>query len=105
MTPNRKRGRHSLEDETEFMPLSKRINNLHINSNLLLEHQKTAPESWGLGVNCPDSPPLSVHSVEWNQLSAAPYNPELNESQNPYYYNNNKLLYEMYVARQERSNQ
>ncbi|KAJ3645991.1 hypothetical protein Zmor_023605 [Zophobas morio] len=105
MTQNRKRGRSLQEDEVEFMPLSKRINNLHINNGLLLENSNRvgAPE-WGPGPpnfahQLPESPPSSVQSLDWN---VPQYSPDLNENQNPHYFNINKLLFEMYVERLQR---
>lgn len=115
----RKRGRNLHEDEVEFMPLSKRINNLHINNGLLLENSVgncTLPlGEWGPGPpyfqnqlpvqhNIPETPPGSVQSIDW--CSSTPqYTPELNEAQNPYYFNINKLLFEMYIERLQRNGQ
>lgn len=48
----------------------------------------------------PESPNGSEQSVEWN--CSPRYSPDLNESQNPHYFNINKLLYEMYVERMNR---
>lgn len=48
----------------------------------------------------PDSPSGSEQSVEWNCSSG--YTPDLNASQNPHYFNINKLLYEMYLERMNR---
>ncbi|KAL3274453.1 hypothetical protein HHI36_015841 [Cryptolaemus montrouzieri] len=104
MTQNRKRAR-SHQDEVEFMPLSKRINNLHINNSLLLDNQAVTSQQslqWGPGppnisIQLPDSP----QSLEWNN-SIPNYSPDLNENQNPHYFNINKLLFEMYVERLRR---
>lgn len=52
--------------------------------------------------NLPESPAESVQSVEWN-VPIPQYNPEMTESQNPYYYSINKLLFEMYLERQQRN--
>ncbi|KAG5898912.1 hypothetical protein JTB14_000158 [Gonioctena quinquepunctata] len=102
MTQIRKRGRNLLEDEVEFMPLSKRINNLHINNTMLLDNTSLNPVEWGpgppnLGNNIPDSPPTSEPSQDWSQ-----YSPDLSENQNPHYFNINKLLFEMYIQRIQR---
>lgn len=102
----RKRTR-SVHDETEFMPLSKRINNLHIN-NLLLESQNQFSNSAWCQPNgaftshnnqIPVSPCESEQSTEGGYL---PYSPDLTESQNPHYFNINKLLYEVYMERVRR---
>lgn len=45
-----------------------------------------------------DSPPQNTHYPQ--QMSN--YSPELDESQNPHYFNINKLLYEMYLERSRR---
>ncbi|KAJ8926368.1 hypothetical protein NQ314_021257 [Rhamnusium bicolor] len=114
MTQNRKRGRNPQEDEVEFMPLSKRINNLHINNGMLLENSTGDPTSinsieWGPGPpnytnHLPESPPSSEPSLDWNSMSQFPpeYSPDLSENQNPHYFNINKLLFEMYVQRLQR---
>ncbi|CAH1991041.1 unnamed protein product [Acanthoscelides obtectus] len=93
MTQNRKRGRSLLEDEVEFMPLSKRINNLHIN-NPMMTNQHTSVE-WGPGppINTmnilPDSPPSSERSLDWKTPTpySTEYSPDLSENQNPHYFN------------------
>ncbi|GJQ81701.1 hypothetical protein Trydic_g9144 [Trypoxylus dichotomus] len=115
MTQNRKRGRNVHEDEMEFMPLSKRINNLHINNTLLLSNANTEASTstnnieWGpgppylqnnLNSNIP-TPPESVQSLDWNN-PIPQYSPSLSESENPYYFNINRLLFEMYWERQQR---
>ncbi|XP_044252817.1 uncharacterized protein LOC123003855 [Tribolium madens] len=106
MTQNRKRGRNHHEDEVEFMPLSKRINNLHINNGLFLDNSNPLGASeWGPGPpnfvhQLPESPPSSVQSLDWN--SSPQYSPDLSENQNPHYFNINKLLFEMYVERLQR---
>lgn len=113
MTHNRKRGRDSKEDEIEFMPLSKRINNLHINnSNMLIESSchssSTNPIEWGPGPPnysnyIPESPPSSEQSVDFNILQyQSEYMPDMTETQNPHYFKINKLLFEMYVQRLQR---
>lgn len=112
----RKRTRNTTEDEVEFMPLSKRINNLHINNGMLVEGQNSACLEWGPGPpltqqqqhlgtnftlnNLPESPPSSEQSVDWNLMPQ--YSPDLSENQNPHYFNINKLLFEMYLERLQR---
>lgn len=98
----------------EFMPLSKRINNLHINNGLLLENI-TASSSlsfseWGPGPpmyqnHMPETPPEPIQNLDWDKRTTPQYSPELNETQNPYYFNINKLLFEMYVERLQRNGQ
>ncbi|XP_054285001.1 uncharacterized protein LOC129001653 [Macrosteles quadrilineatus] len=84
---NRKRSRSHTEDEGgEFTPLSKRINNLHINN-----------PAW-----------KHVHQGEGTavlrQVASHPhYSPDLGPAENPFYYENNRLLYNLYMERSQRS--
>lgn len=85
----RKRSRALFDDDSlEFMPLSKRINNLHINSTLPgnLPNNSQPIEQWGPG------PPAQPQ-----------YQPELSVNQNPYYYTTNKLLFDLYIERMNRN--
>lgn len=88
------------------MPLSKRINNLHINNMLTEQHSSVTSSEWNVqcsashNVRLPESPTGSEQSVE---LKFSPsYSPALNETQNPHYFNINKMLYEMYLERLNR---
>ncbi|KAL1489173.1 hypothetical protein ABEB36_014111 [Hypothenemus hampei] len=105
MTQNRKRSR-SVHDETEFMPLSKRINNLHINNMLNDHNSRLAFTEWCQTSSnhqqqtFPESPGDSDQSIDWSVNPQ--YSPDLNESQNPHYFSINKLLYEMYIERMSR---
>lgn len=160
---SRKRVRSGNCDEEccDFMPLSKRINNLHINNGNCLGHKhiehsvteqdgiyEQRPDDWScmsagrecLEVNgngllcdhnyrndneshvqsaCTSSNNLShqqQHSVDssggspelqsnnWMTNQALPhYNPALTASDNPYYYESNKLLYALYMERLHRN--
>ncbi|XP_074036065.1 uncharacterized protein [Leptinotarsa decemlineata] len=108
MAQIRKRGRHHLEEEVEFMPLSKRINNLHINNPMLLENTPSNPVEWGpgppgYGTNLPGSGSTIEPRQNFNMPQYHPqYSPGLNENQNPHYFNINKLLFEMYIQRIQR---
>lgn len=110
---NRKRGRNSEEESSEFMPLSKRINNLHINGFTGL--QKNAAESmesdWG-GSNFIPSPNYSepsqdspLHDTCGSSQSSCTveYRPDLDAAENPFYYESNKLLFSLYMERMQRS--
>ncbi|XP_056641461.1 uncharacterized protein LOC130895688 [Diorhabda carinulata] len=110
---NRKRGRNPKEEEMEFMPLSKRINNLHINTSMILDNARLSNSlnnvEWGPGppniLNyLPESPPSSEQSVDLNILHyhQNDYSPDLTESENPHYFKINKLLFEMYIERMQR---
>jgi len=83
---NRKRSRSHTEDEgSEFTPLSKRINNLHIN-NAAWKH---ACQGEGTAV--------------LRQMATHPhYAPDLGPAENPFYYENNRLLYSLYLERAQR---
>lgn len=98
----------------EFMPLSKRINNLHINNGLLFNNMTPSNSlsftQWGPGPPLyqnimPETPPETIQEQDWSKGSTPQYSPELNETQNPYYFNINKLLFEMYVERMQRNGQ
>ncbi|CRK99773.1 CLUMA_CG012983, isoform A [Clunio marinus] len=89
----RKRSRENEDLSEEFFPLSKRINNLHLS---------------------PEFPPIS--STEFmSDISQFPklqneiqnhqynYNPELKLHDNPNYYDANKILYQLYMERSQRT--
>nr|CAI5860243.1 unnamed protein product [Callosobruchus analis] len=89
------------------MPLSKRINNLHINNPMMRNHHSGV--EWGPGPpssmnHLPDSPPSSEQNLDWKSPTpySTEYSPDLNENQNPHYFNINKLLFDMYVQRLQR---
>lgn len=141
---SRKRGRDNCEEERcAFMPLSKRINSIHLtgsNSNgighpiTLLEQEDCFNHSYGQSSNCihdaqaysndsAGAPDFNVYggrfgenctssvvlqSQEWvaeqiPEQNGYSYNPELNASDNPYYYESNKLLFDLYIERLQRS--
>ncbi|EDV99726.1 uncharacterized protein LOC6564862 [Drosophila grimshawi] len=106
--------KRSREDDLpcESTPLSKRINNLHLNyddgnssssSNCSIptlindNNNYVLPTISGGGVGCGVGP-AEVIGVGYE------YNPELNADQNPYYYAKNKVLYDLHVERVKRSN-
>ncbi|CAK1547022.1 unnamed protein product [Leptosia nina] len=100
MSENRKRLR---EDEAcEFMPLSKRINNLHINNNLTNSNiisQTESSQSLYVESSCIPSPGSSTDSDR-----RPSYDPGLSSSQSSYYYDN-KLLFELHLERIQRTGQ
>lgn len=102
----RKRGRISDEEVSDFMPLSKRINNLHINNlkNALAESQELLEQNW---TNCNFIPPHSElsqgsSSSDGYIVNMHSYMPDLNANENPHYYENNKLLYSLHMERMQR---
>lgn len=76
------------------MPLSKRINNLHINTSV----------NHFMKINHTTNSQMSSNSnMKLESPTIYSYNPELNASQNPFYYQNNKVLFELYVERMQRN--
>lgn len=106
---NRKRSR---EDDVlcESTPLSKRINNLHL-SNFEEAHYNQQIQTLTFNNNnnhlAKDmmSPPEETSALKpFNSFETDSnlYDPELNESQNPFYYLKNKLLYDLHLERLKR---
>ncbi|CAG9807376.1 unnamed protein product [Chironomus riparius] len=89
----RKRSR-SREDFNEEFPLSKRINNLQISgefrfTQIPLNQHIQQPEE----------------TQQPNQHNAMPtYNPELTFEENPVYFRENNVLYDLYLERMRRNN-
>ncbi|CAL7940270.1 uncharacterized protein LOC143422453 [Xylocopa sonorina] len=110
---NRKRGRDAEEESSEFMPLSKRINNLHING--LSGMQENVTEN--MDTDCcsrsfmpsPNYSELSQGSPLYDGCSSsqssytAEYKPDLDAAENPFYYESNKLLFSLYMERIQRT--
>lgn len=114
----------------EFMPLSKRINNLHLNSNNLSDKHKSSerpafcnpcgcrmePSTSSSVVQCslcnPNLcgisrqvlPDLINMSNEKNSPSNQDfiYSPEMDDKSNPHYYAPNKLLFSLHIERVKR---
>lgn len=132
LCPDRNRKRSREEEVNEFMPLSKRINNLHLNNGqqhqamqhmpLLEGHQTSFPQCGGGGSS--SSSGSTCHSVPSGGSSPGggggpsgigpevgftvngellgDYCPDMGEHENPHYFNRNKVLYELYVERMRR---
>ncbi|GAB1863649.1 hypothetical protein CAJAP_04728 [Camponotus japonicus] len=114
---NRKRYRNIEEESSEFMPLSKRINNLHINSlSGLPENRPTGvvesrvesmETDWESG-NFMSSPSCSQNSSPRGSCGSSQsnftndYRPDLDATENPFYYESNKLLFSLYMERMQR---
>ncbi|KAF7995361.1 hypothetical protein HCN44_006468 [Aphidius gifuensis] len=103
---NRKRVRNADDESSEFTPLSKRINNLHINSLGKPVNQQIG-NNWSNGNNSVttnniESSQHSSSSSSCNGYQSQDYRPHLNANDNPYYYENNKLLYSLYTDRMNR---
>ncbi|XP_037933021.1 uncharacterized protein LOC119667781 [Teleopsis dalmanni] len=89
----RKRNRED-DNFCDSTPLSKRINNLHINN---YDDHTYIPEIAVLEEKTTDN-----HKVYLSPTARPVYNPELNESQNPFYYTKNKLLHDLHMERLKR---
>ncbi|KAH9640120.1 hypothetical protein HF086_016051 [Spodoptera exigua] len=102
MTENRKRSRE--DDSCEFMPLSKRINNLHINNNLntAVTQAQDASLSQANGINTENG--ISSPSSSSGSERRPSYDPGMNSNQSSYYYDN-KLLFELHLERIQRCGQ
>ncbi|XP_034243430.1 uncharacterized protein LOC117646524 isoform X2 [Thrips palmi] len=105
----RKRGRCDGDDESrDFTPLSKRINNLHINNGN--HHASVHEEVHPVPTVGRVGEPSSLHEGQSNGGEMGPvpqpmYNPDLNVSDNPFYYEPNKLLYYLNMERMQRTGQ
>nr|XP_026490829.1 uncharacterized protein LOC113396953 [Vanessa tameamea] len=101
MTENRKRSRE--DDTCEFMPLSKRINNLHINNNLNSPSlSQSSDSSQSNGINSDNA--ISSPSPTSDRERSPNYDPGINSSDSRYYYEN-KLLFELHLERIQRTGQ
>ncbi|XP_016935098.2 uncharacterized protein [Drosophila suzukii] len=98
--------KRSREDDLpcESTPLSKRINNLHLNYD---DGNSSSSSSCSI-------PPLPGGGGAAGATGGGPggpdaagyeYNPELGADQNPFYYEKNKMLYDLHVERIKRSSQ
>ncbi|XP_043261686.1 uncharacterized protein LOC122402728 [Colletes gigas] len=109
----RKRGRNAEEESSEFMPLSKRINNLHINSLSSIQENVTEnmDTDWSNRnfLPSPNYSDLSQGSPLYDGCSSsqssyiAEYKPGLDATENPFYYESNKLLFSLYMERIQRT--
>nr|XP_033333338.1 uncharacterized protein LOC117224477 [Megalopta genalis]XP_033333339.1 uncharacterized protein LOC117224477 [Megalopta genalis] len=95
---NRKRGRNAEDESSEFMPLSKRINNLHINnlSGMQVNMTENMDADWSNKsfLPSPNYSDLSQGSPLYDGCSSsqssytAEYKPGLDAFENPFYYEN-----------------
>lgn len=114
----RKRESTAEDESSEFMPLSKRINNLHLNGLSAVPQ----PAEGAVEKMDADWEPMSFvpspNQSEPSQGSSScdgfgsntsnvsyEYRPDLNASENPFYYENNKLLFTLYMERAQRATQ
>ncbi|KAI5651936.1 hypothetical protein NE865_00273 [Phthorimaea operculella] len=97
---NRKRSRE--DDSCEFMPLSKRINNLHINNNLANSSGQGQDTSQHNQINGENG--ISTSNSPSESERRPSYDPGVGSSQSNYYYDN-KLLFELHLERIQRTGQ
>lgn len=100
-----------MEEESSELPLSKRINNLHINnfSGIQERSPERLEQNWG-NQNFVPSPNHSEPSqgssscdgYSSSHSSYSEYSPVLSATDNPIYYENNKLLYTLHMERLQR---
>lgn len=100
MTYFRKRSRE--DDICEFMPLSKRINNLHINNNLTSPLSQSSDSNQSNGIDTKNGISSPSSSSESDRRPS--YDPGISSSDSRYYYDN-KLLFELHLERIQRSGQ
>lgn len=86
----RKRGR---EPDDLSLPLSKRINNLHLNNNGGATSSSNHNGDHHLQQHLPQQQPQPLEV----------YNPDLTERENPHYFQKNKVLYELREERERRA--
>ncbi|KAM8719744.1 hypothetical protein ACLKA7_005895 [Drosophila subpalustris] len=109
--------KRSREDDLpcESTPLSKRINNLHLNFDDGNSSSNSSNCSLPNLINDNNNyliPTITAGGIASAHGSSAEiigggiyeYNPELNADQNPYYYEKNKMLYDLHVERVKRNN-
>ncbi|XP_037726142.1 WW domain-containing adapter protein with coiled-coil homolog [Drosophila subpulchrella] len=104
--------KRSREDDLpcESTPLSKRINNLHLNyddGNSSSSSSCSIPPlpgggGGGAAAGAPGGGPGGPGGPD---AAGYEYNPELGADQNPFYYEKNKMLYDLHVERIKRSSQ
>lgn len=90
------------------MPISKRMNDLHIRSNHAtivnqglenIQASNTATQGISHALL---EPQQNGYCNDGNVIIESIYAPELSSTQNPYYYHINSILYEAHVLRQQR---
>ncbi|KAI8122884.1 hypothetical protein FF38_00550 [Lucilia cuprina] len=102
--------KRSREDDVlcESTPLSKRINNLHLSNfeeaqynqqlqNTNAHHNNNHLQHLTKDMMTAESSALKPMTADKNM-----YEPELDESQNPFYYVKNKLLHDLHLERMKR---
>ncbi|XP_061389283.1 uncharacterized protein LOC133324466 [Musca vetustissima] len=113
--------KRSREDDVscDSTPLSKRINNLHLsnfeeaaagaapenNNNHIQQHM--SKEAMNMHHHHHHATAAATNKPHMNGVpnvdtNNAMYHPELNKSENPFYYDKNKLLHELHLERMKR---
>lgn len=118
---SRSRKRPHENDGEEFMPISKKLNNLHIDVRAMVGDSSVnggrsdANDHHLLGVHddamhheshehlATNHDRSHNHASSHDLTTHNPYLPSLSSTENPLYYEANRVLYEAHLARQERS--
>ncbi|ALC46333.1 CG14229 [Drosophila busckii] len=99
--------KRSREDDIpcDSTPLSKRINNLHLNYDDGNSNSSCSnPGIINDNNNYLPTTPAGSGGDGSSDGTNYEYNPELNADQNPYYYEKNKILYDLHAERVKRIN-
>ncbi|RZF47947.1 hypothetical protein LSTR_LSTR008751 [Laodelphax striatellus] len=108
----RKRSRSCEEESSEFAPLSKRINNIHINNpffSLQKPIELSQQESISAGMSSEAalwSERQRIQNSMMNPVSIQEqmhYTPDLSLEENPHYYEKNRLLFNLFLERIQRN--
>ncbi|KAI9561003.1 hypothetical protein GHT06_011959 [Daphnia sinensis] len=99
-------------DAYDFMPLSKRINNLHLNGTNLNSETSQTPSTSSSVIQCslcnPNLYGITRQALPLPDLLNIPneidetYSPDMDVHSNPHYYTPNKLLFDLHIERVKR---
>jgi len=111
MTLTNSSRKRQCSDESEYLPVTKRMNNLHIDvsSNDLNESNINGQQIAFNGLEIPlDTNQSYCYGCHQNQShnsmnSSKIYSPELDSNENPIYYESNRILYEAHQQRISRN--
>jgi len=102
---SRKRPYEPAEGE-EFLPISKKLNNLHIGVRTQSDDSDNISNSSSnqrLDIANANINPNQHHGNPIHQYDTLQYMPSLSSSENPVYYESNRLLYEAHLSRLHRT--
>lgn len=107
---SRKRQRSCEDEACELMPISKRINDLHIRSGFPERDSSVAGSKIdiqaSISQNSKSSSNVSMTDLTKESFAKdhyhCTYEPELSVAENPYYYHVNEVLFEAHIQRLQR---